>query len=469
VALVVQEALFRSFHREARPLSVWLDQRVRRPVLRRVDEMSAAELSAEMPDVLARDLSRPLMVEPPVLGATEQARFSEGGGTLRPVSESSRVGTHRFYFATQVHGDLEALQQWPDDHDEGLTPVDELPAPQMSNPPNPGDTVCRELAEHRDEQWFFHDRKTVGGPIALYTFVDVTTDEVALIATGDIDLKSVVDHELEAVVPIVTATAEQVRRFNEAILIEVEAAIRHRLGWYRQLDAARATLSWPEKWIYPPPVLEVVGEEIAVQTDQHPPDLELPPMRLSRASFDDMMRTVRIWASAAERYQDSLGSLHEDALSDLLACTLNAALPAANREVFTRSGKSDLFVKAEAIDEGFGPEKVFIGECKIWHGEARVNDAFDQLWGYLEVKDTSCLLLFFSRNADGSSVRSLAREKLVEIGGTVSDRSPIEGWPYVEFHRDSRDLTVCLAVVDIPPTKPQVVGESDAPSQPVEN
>jgi hypothetical protein len=119
-----------------------------------------------------------------------------------------------------------------------------------------------------------------------------------------------------------------------------------------------------------------------------------------------MMRTVRKWGNAVERYPDSYTVLKEERLSDQLAATLNAALPGAEREVYTRAGRSDLYVRADAIDTGAAPARIFIGECKWWSGPSDAADAYSQLVSYLEVKDTYCMLLFFSRNLDGANVRA---------------------------------------------------------------
>ena len=58
------------------------------------------------------------------------------------------------------------------------------------------------------------------------------------------------------------------------------------------------------------------------------------------------------------------------------------------------------FVHADAIDDGRSHARVFIGECKWWDGPKTITDAYQQLWEYLEVKDTFGMLLMFSRRVD---------------------------------------------------------------------
>ena len=41
------------------------------------------------------------------------------------------------------------------------------------------------------------------------------------------------------------------------------------------------------------------------------------------------------------------------------------------------------------------------------------------------------------------------------LGATVTSESPVEGWPYLTIARDGRNVTICVATVDLPPPKPK--------------
>lgn len=197
---------------------------------------------------------------------------------------------------------------------------------------------------------------------------------------------------------------------------------------------------------YPPEVREHVGSPTPIAIGHRD--------RLDPSTFEDVQRTIRVWADAVERYPDAFSRLSEDRLSDLLAATLNASLPGAQREVYSRGGKSDIFIRANILDEGRAPAKVFIAESKWWKGPRYATDALDQLLSYLEVKDTSAVLLFFVRNTKPSTVRPSAAQVFEER--TDFDRSypsAVEGWPLYSFVPRDAKVTVCVALIDLPPRR----------------
>jgi hypothetical protein len=444
------ESLFRSFHREGRWLSNHLADRFTRGILGQVQGMNLEELTATDAEMVATGLVAKVRVEAPALGGTEQGRVREHGGAWRLEAEApiSRVPTTRFYVAIEVFGDAELLEWWPDQADSGaLVPVDQL------SEPDPSDAVRKHLAGLRNDQWFLGTR-TDAGPTALYTFVDLTPHEVGLVAEGKLSPRAAVDQERTQIEPIVTAIAKQTNDFFDVELPGlVTDYVETRVKRLKGLSAVAADLRWPEGFRFPAPKIEQSASTAAASHLATDLGLEFRP-RLASATFDDTMRTVRIWGNAVERYPASYALLGEERLSDQLAATLNAALPGAQREVYTRAGKSDLFVRADAIDTGASHARVFIGECKWWDGPERAADAYRQLHGYLEVKDNYCLLLFFSKNVDGAKVRADALGKMRDLGGEpIDDASPVDGWPYLSFKENGRDVTLCLAVLDMPPPK----------------
>ncbi|TPG37288.1 hypothetical protein EAH80_05655 [Mycobacterium hodleri] len=159
----------------------------------------------------------------------------------------------------------------------------------------------------------------------------------------------------------VGALAEQMQRYFDDTLVDLgleivaERKLSHAIG---------ANLGFPSDWKAPPPTMTSVllepadapsepgaypSAETAATPDGEKTDVEhaVPyRQRLSAASFQDVQRVMRQWANAIQRYPSAFTGLSEDRVSDLLAATLNATLPGAQREVYTRSGKSDIFIQA---------------------------------------------------------------------------------------------------------------------------
>jgi hypothetical protein len=164
------------------------------------------------------------------------------------------------------------------------------------------------------------------------------------------------------------------------------------------------------------------------------------------------MFSLRHWANAVERYPAAFGALGEDRISDLLAATWNATLPGAGREVYSRGGKSDIFIQADVLDPGRGPATVFICEAKWATAHDVIREALDpQLFGYLNVHDTSAVLLVLMKQKDFAVARATYLKVLESIDGHKSTHDgPVEGWPLLEFARDGRTVTVCAAFVHLP-------------------
>lgn len=400
-----------------------------------------------------------------------------------------RVATTRYYVSVQVDGDCELLECWPDEAGADLRPVDRGLGEWA-----PGQRGSREDYDYdaelgRHNALLAQDRWTLGrrdehSPLALYTFVDLTEQEAADVEPGRRDPAAEVAAGIAQVRPIVAAIAEQTRAFFDERLPESLAdRIDQRRDRLRAHQSVLTNLSWPDAWKYPDPVVEAAdngpggvssfsqrsagrtgagsSEDAFAATDD---DLELGrPSRLADASFADLLRTMRVWADAVERHPLAYRSLGEDWISDLLAATLNAALPGAHREVYSRGGKADIFVRGSTLASGAAPAVVFICESKFWDGKEKAVQALDQLFGYVEAKDTAAVLLFFVRLANPAKARAEALLVLAardECGGEVD--SDVKGWPTLRFKRDGRTLRVCVAFVDLPDLADSGEGEDTA-------
>jgi hypothetical protein len=93
-------------------------------------------------------------------------------------------------------------------------------------------------------------------------------------------------------------------------------------------------------------------------------------------------------------------------LRNLILIVLNANYEGAVRgEVFNGSGKTDLLLNWEG-------DNAFIGECKIWDGQAKFRDAIDQLFGYVTWRDTKAALIVFIKQGTPSDIIPKARKEV---------------------------------------------------------
>ncbi|MEU2200588.1 hypothetical protein [Isoptericola sp. NPDC019482] len=441
--------LFTRFSRENRPLSLALNQQAEECLRIHLVPFSEDEKRTLPVADLVAELVGKAAVEPPALGEGIRllGRTTE---TSRPTLERGVKGlVHVFTFAVETAGDVGWLVYWPDLAAHGADPVDAGFSDEEVYEQLQSDSWTPEAALRKWElgrlasRWFL---RSDGEARMLSVRVDVTPQDLLQAADSDEIRSRVVHVWIEAIRPVVDAIAAQIREFNEQILPafyteQITALQRNLRGIHRistEVEIPFSHLSQPELSVEP------AGDTGAQPTVL---DVALGDHRLSRASFEDVVRTIRVWGSGVERYPRSYSKFTEDMLSDTLCVMLNAALPGADREVYRKAGKTDVSVRADSVDDGLGPETVFVCENKIWGGKAEVPDNLDQLCGYLDARDTKAVLLYCVRNKDVDRTRLDALSALREVDGFVREAGQISGWPLLRVERDGRGIDLLVAFV----------------------
>lgn len=427
-----EDALFNKFSREHLPLSKQLQAYADR-LRSRLNAMQLPQV-AELTRQDVAKIVDGLRSEAPALG-------DPIGGWGGPGA------ANQYHTAVPVLAGVEFLRFWPDEVSD-VEPVDADDAAAA--------TLWQIVA--------MRESPTERG---IGTFINLTPEEHA----QEVDqptLQRRFAERIDVAKPIVDAIAQQVQRFFDEKLVDLGMDIVEQRKLNRGIAA---TLTFPPTWKIPAP--KVITES------QNPPDQPsddggdsagqptIAPAaesttaehvvphrdRLDPASFRDVQRVTRIWADSIERYPAAFIRLSEDRISDLLAATLNATLPGAQREVYSRGGKSDIFIQADVLAAGSGPAKIFICESKWSTGKAWVSEAIDQLYGYLTVHDTSAMLLLLFRHKGFDAARTRAYGWLKGANGYVGEEpGAVDGWPIFVFVREQLTVRVCIASVYVRPT-----------------
>ncbi|MFC8383745.1 hypothetical protein [Nocardia sp. NPDC057272] len=381
--------------------------------------------------------------------------------TERPTSSdgehSETITRHRIVLP--IHGDERLLMRWPDRDDTGLVPVDADAWEQYY------DTLIENrLHNYRFrvayETWLLSPMTESGERWAMYGYLDLTLEQEQQVHDGILSFRLEVDERVSLARRFVEAIAKQTADFFDVEAPEeFRRLIQDKRRRLTNRAAVTADLGFPASWKAPALQLDDVN---VADSLAEPAGIELPPgqadgavvlttrPRLAPASFAEVLRTIRIWANSVERYGRSFSDLTEDQISDLLAATLNATLPGAQREVFTHSGKSDIFIEADKLAEGSGPAKIFICESKWAHDDTIVTKALDpQLFGYLITHDTAAVLLLLvpQKNFHQAVGKRLAALRKVE--GYIRESEDNSGWPVLEYRRDTLTARVCVATVHL--------------------
>lgn len=421
---------------------------------------SIAELDrfeAEAKDLIAS--IRP--VAPVLTGAVRRASVQAGEWRPIPDQPGHREQTRRYWVAVEVHGDIHLLKRWPDGSTVDLPAVDA--AVQLTSEPEHADELSElnRLRGEAEDTWIIGMHSENPPVWALYTHFDLTRDEEAEIGDGRRDLTSEVSQRIDHIKPVVAAVTEQVAHFFESELPQrLEELIHSKRKSLADRDAVIASLKFPREWSIPSLQLDVEDQpDVATTVDGSATAVEnltLPTgrPRLARASFGDIQRVIRTWADAVERHPRAYHQLVEDRISDLLAATLNATLPGAHREVYTRRGKSDILIQADTLAAGTGPEHIFICETKWADGNIVVAEAHPQLFGYLTAHDTSAVLLLLMKQKDFASAVKSRLKVLEEIDGFRGGESGPAGWPILHYSTEGRVVRLCVATIAVPQDYP---------------
>lgn len=464
------EGLYTEFMREHRWLSDHLVGRaeVRRflqeiRVIATIDDLDATEAALEAK--LAN-----LCPEYPQLGRPEVGRVDDGGGEYRSVGDSLRIPTNRYWIKCRITGDVELLRYWPDKSDKELRSVHHELMETIGGYQNlamADEGVAREY--WRLQPTWRLATVDEDGPWALYTYFDLTRDEERALAAAGGLVRSVEDR-CQRVEMIVEEIATQTRRYFEE---DLPALARTILSQRREELSDRTELLRdlfvPAEWAAAPLEIEELAPEPSEEESSDPDQcqvaelmgeqldaaLDLPALsyRLSPKSFNDILRTIRTWADAVEQNPRGFGDLDEDSISDLLAATLNATVPHAGREVFSRSGRVDIHITADVLAQGTGPAEVFLCESKWASSEARVKEALeDQIFRYLTAHSTQAVLLALCRQQEFAAAENHVREWAARAKGFEATKTgPVAGWPHNSYFVDGKTVEVCVATVWIPP------------------
>lgn len=478
------QGLFTEFMRQERSLSNHLQRRPEARGLlqeirtaRSLDQLDAVEVALDQRIAEVRP-------EYPQLGQLQSASVVEQGGEPRHVGQGVRTATTRFWVKFPVSGDIEMLGYWPDKSENSLKSVHHELMERIGGYANLASASDDDAKEYWRLQptWQLHLVDLDEHHWAIYTFVDLTpTEEEALASSGG--LEPLIRERCQEMKAIVDEIVVQARDYFEielpslarAVLAERRRVLINRTELLKDLTVppewASAPLELEEAVVDAPPIDTLVhdgqvgaseeadartvevtntaGKASAASTDL---DLREMSYRLSPKSFAEVLGTIRTWADAVERNPRGFGHLDEDSISDLLAATLNATMPHAGREVFSRSGRVDIHVSANVLAEGSGPAEVFLCESKFADAQSDIREALeDQIFRYLTARSTQAVLLALCRQQDFAVGERSTREWATQAAGFAgASDGPVESWPHHAYQVDGRLVEVCIATVAVP-------------------
>lgn len=221
-----------------------------------------------------------------------------------------------------------------------------------------------------------------------------------------------------------------IRRRKEKVLQDQRLEAYLRIPVQRRPDPSSAFSVPVRRRSKPTPTMRPGGTEPFV-----------PEPAVSYEDYAEILTVIRSWRDLVERLPRTFQTMPEPVLRDILLVVLNNQFGPVGAEVFSRQGKTDVFI-------WHGNGAVFIAECKIWHGPKAFRKAIDQLLGYLVWRDTKSALVVGVRNRDVTAVGTLADQVLREHPHYKRRAPDVAGFPvYVLHHEGDRAREIHLALV----------------------
>jgi hypothetical protein len=173
-----------------------------------------------------------------------------------------------------------------------------------------------------------------------------------------------------------------------------------------------------------------------------------PEPILEEAEYQHILGIMKSMAHVLERSPKAFHHLDEEGIRTHFLVQLNGHFEGqAAGETFNYHGKTDILVRS-------GDRNIFNAECKFWGGPAKLNDAIEQLLGYVSWRDSKTAILLFNRNRDFSKVLAVIPQVVVTHPNFYRDDGSLgeTGFRYRFRHKDDPAKTLHLTILafDVP-------------------
>jgi hypothetical protein len=247
-------------------------------------------------------------------------------------------------------------------------------------------------------------------PVAL----NVGENELELFVDGRLDHQTIrrsFDTQVESIQRHLEWSRADIEEHNARLRADVSGMVRDRREQVQVMRDTQAQIGFPIRHRGDPkttPVPLITRSVRPTRRTAKAGSLATQQYVLEDGDYEEALRVLRYWRDSLERAPSIADKRGEEEIRDLLVAGLNSVFKGvAASEVFNGDGKTDILIRV-------GGGNVFVGECKIWDGEASMNEALDQIFRYAVWRDTKTAILLFIRNRDVAAVIEKAMTRIEE-------------------------------------------------------
>jgi hypothetical protein len=206
-------------------------------------------------------------------------------------------------------------------------------------------------------------------------------------------IKEVLDNTLSGIRFYLVTQKNEIDQHNKKLFDTIRQAIQNRRDRIKAHDGIADFLKIPLKRKEGVPEIK----PISVQRKLVRP---LPPIPkgnvkqepgITIEDYEHILSVIRHEGRTFETTPKTFAVHDEEGLRDIILAHLNGHYKGdATGETFRRSGKTDIRIEDEK-------RAAFVAECKVWRGAKELQDAVDQLLGYLTWRDCKDAMIIFNK------------------------------------------------------------------------
>lgn len=159
--------------------------------------------------------------------------------------------------------------------------------------------------------------------------------------------------------------------------------------------------------------------------------------------YQDILSAIYTTGKNIERYPKTIENQDEETIRAHFLTQLSSSFKSfsSTGESFNHKGKTDIMIK-------HGDDVLFVAECKIWKGAKMLNEAINQLLGYLTWRDSKTALLIFNKDTAIQTVIQSIQESIPNHPNFVKQIGQRnKGWFDYTFRLTDSSNEIKLAVM----------------------
>ena len=188
-----------------------------------------------------------------------------------------------------------------------------------------------------------------------------------------------------------------------------------------------------------PTVTRRIKEPLAINSQIAKP---LVPT-MAETVYQEILKVINTTGKSIERYPKTIENQDEETIRAHFLTQLSSSFTSfsSTGESFNHKGKTDIMIK-------HGDDVLFVAECKIWKGAKMLNEAINQLLGYLTWRDSKTALLIFNKDTAIQTVIQSIQESIPNHPNFVKMfKQSDAGWFDYSFHLTDSSDEIKLAVM----------------------